>query len=87
MPPPTILDCVLVTPGAASNNPFAADAAAAAASQYTATGERLQEGGGQYYGRGYSQAQSGYSASGLGKDGEAPLGPKKKGLILLIRRV
>ncbi len=56
--------------GGVANNPFAADAAeaAAAASQYTATGTRLQTGQeGQYYGRGYSQAQSGYSASGLGE--------------------
>ncbi len=49
--------------GAAANNPFAEDAAS-----YSATGTRLQDQPqeGQYYGRGYTQAQSGYSSAGLG---------------------
>jgi hypothetical protein len=52
--------------GVAANNPFAAEAAA---SSYSATGQpqMQQQDAGQYYGRGYSQAQSGYSSAGLGK--------------------
>jgi len=50
--------------GVAANNPFLADAA-----NYSATGQAQAPGsdGGQYYGRGYSQAQSGYSSAGLGE--------------------
>ena len=49
------------------NNPFLSDGQQPA---YTATGARLQgQGDQQYYGRGYSQAQSGYSSAGLGKLG------------------
>ena len=46
------------------NNPFLSDGQQPA---YTATGTRLQgQGDQQYYGRGYSQAQSGYSSAGFG---------------------
>lgn len=46
------------------NNPFLSDGQQPA---YAATGARLQgQGDQQYYGRGYSQAQSGYSSAGLG---------------------
>jgi MFS family permease len=45
---------------AATNNPFLADTV------YGATGAQQGADQGQYYGRGYTQAQSGYSASGLG---------------------
>ena len=45
---------------AEANNPFLADAT------YGATGAAMGQDQGQYYGRGYSQAQSGYSSSGLG---------------------
>jgi len=48
----------LFTGGA--NNPFLEDVA------YDAAGARVEDQG-QYYGRGYSQAQSGYSSSGFGK--------------------
>ena len=49
----------------AANNPFLGDV------MYGAGGGAVQDGGGadqggQYYGRGYTQAQSGYSSSGLG---------------------
>ena len=48
----------------ATNNPFLGDV------MYGAGGGAVQQGGGdqsgQYYGRGYTQAQSGYSSSGLG---------------------
>jgi hypothetical protein len=49
-------------PGPETTNPFLADAV------YGATGASTQPSDqpGQFYGRGYSQAQSGYSASGLG---------------------
>ena len=47
-----------------ANNPFLGDV------MYGAGGGAVQGGGaeqgGQYYGRGYTQAQSGYSSSGLG---------------------
>lgn len=51
--------------GVAANNPFLGDV------MYGAGGGAVQgaggaEQGGQYYGRGYTQAQSGYSSSGLG---------------------
>lgn len=61
----------LGVPGAAQN-PFLADAAMAEANNpfsYNAHGQRIggaPEGEEQYYGRGYSQAQSGYSSSGFG---------------------
>lgn len=44
----------------AANNPFLEDIA------YDASGMRVPDQG-QYYGRGYTQAQSGYSSSGFGK--------------------
>ncbi|TRY69318.1 hypothetical protein TCAL_14242 [Tigriopus californicus] len=62
----------LGVPGAAQN-PFLADAAMADANNpfsYNVQGQRIggaTESEDQYYGRGYSQAQSGYSSSGFGK--------------------
>ena len=49
-------------PAMAANNPFLGDV------MYGAGGQQAGQGGeqGQYYGRGYTQAQSGYSSSGLG---------------------
>jgi len=47
-------------PAATSTNPFLTDAV------YDSTGAAQSGEDGQYYGRGYTQAQSGYSASGLG---------------------
>lgn len=52
-------------PAAAAVNPFLEDSMAAQGQYYGATGAATAESG-QYYGRGYSQAQSGYSSSGLG---------------------
>jgi len=49
-------------PGGGANNPFLQET-------YTADGRRIEGNQGQnqqYYGSGYSQAQSGYSSSGLG---------------------
>ena len=47
-------------PSMAANNPFLGDV------MYGAGGQQTGQEGGQYYGRGYTQAQSGYSSSGLG---------------------
>lgn len=57
---------------AAANNPFLQEGGQGNAYSYSATGSRIEgdQAQGQYYGRGYSQAQSGYSSSGFG---EAPL--------------
>ena len=43
-----------------ANNPFLQET-------YTADGRRIDGQNQQYYGAGYSQAQSGYSSSGFGK--------------------
>ena len=50
---------ILKTNLGGANNPFLEDVA------YDASGSRVEDQG-QYYGRGYSQAQSGYSSSGFG---------------------
>lgn len=55
-------------PGGGANNPFLQDAAGDQYN-YTAGGSRIAgaaQNQGQYYGAGYSQAQSGYSSSGFG---------------------
>ena len=54
---PELIKMNLIAGGA--NNPFLEDVA------YDAAGARVEDQG-QYYGRGYSQAQSGYSSSGFG---------------------
>jgi hypothetical protein len=50
--------------GNAVNNPFLQQAEPGT---YSATGSRIEGEQQQYYGGGYSQAQSGYSSSGFGK--------------------
>lgn len=58
----TISPVIVVLGAAGTNNPFLEN--------YDASGSRIEAGGAdqsQYYGAGYSQAQSGYSSSGFGK--------------------
>ena len=52
-----------LSPQGGANNPFLQNAS------YAADGSRIEgdPAQGQYYGAGYSQAQSGYSSSGFGK--------------------
>lgn len=52
-----------------ANNPFLQEGDGAGGNySYTADGRRIETNqGGQYYGAGYSQAQSSYSSSGFGK--------------------
>ena len=49
-----------------ANNPFLQEDTTQQYS-YTADGKRIEGNQDQYYGAGYSQAQSGYSSSGFGK--------------------
>ena len=51
---------------AGANNPFLQEQTESY--NYTADGRRIAGEQGQYYGAGYSQAQSGYSSSGFGKE-------------------
>lgn len=52
-----------------ANNPFLQADGGGGNYSYTADGRRIEANqGGQYYGAGYSQAQSSYSSSGFGRD-------------------
>ena len=55
----------LNVPGGGANNPFLQQEQTENYS-YTADGRRIEANQDQYYGAGYSQAQSGYSSSGFG---------------------
>ena len=54
----------LNVPGGGANNPFLQEQTENYS--YTADGRRIEANQDQYYGAGYSQAQSGYSSSGFG---------------------
>ena len=62
----TTFQCDFFSFSGGANNPFLQEDTTQQYS-YTADGKRIEGNQDQYYGAGYSQAQSGYSSSGFGK--------------------